>query len=184
MCQSEHLVQHRGLIHTSKWRQQTAYHCASHVFLLCPTADSALASLASEKIYTEGEDCTKPSTPTLVPPQLRQQKKQLSQIFTPSDISEWDCLTPKAFPARNEGTMSLQITNQNLPVFSEGIMQLFFQAAPYAVIPACISKRTNTWDLSLPFVELHEFPDSSFLQPIEVSLLSSTQIINHSPAPV
>lgn len=80
--------------------------------------------------------------------------------------------------------MSLQITNQNLPVFSEGIMQLFFQAAPYAVIPACISKRTNTWDLSLPFVELHEFPDSSFLQPIEVSLLSSTQIINHSPAPV
>lgn len=70
ICQSDHLIQHRGLTQTSKWREQTAYHCTSCVSLLCPTADSTLGGLASEKIYTWGEQSTVPSTPAPSTPQL------------------------------------------------------------------------------------------------------------------
>lgn len=46
-------------------------------------------------------------------------------------------------------------------------------------IPSCVG------DISLPFAELHEVPDSSFLQSVEDPLMSSAvlQHISHSPAP-
>lgn len=143
ICQSDHLVHHRGLIQTSKWRQQTAYHCNSCVSLLCPTADSALAGLASEMIYTGGEECTVSSTPTSALPSFSSAEAEEKKHYlrpSPLVIALNGTVSPqRCFQQGTKEPCLFRLINQNLPVLSEGIMQLFCKTALWTVSPACIA---------------------------------------------